>query len=74
MKYVLSQNGFSNCEPKVRLFLQREGDTVDLMAQKEGCSPFYILTFHKSGVIRRVENVPEDIGFAVDSKGRIEIE
>jgi hypothetical protein len=74
MKFVLSKSELFDVEPRVRLFLKREGDTVDLMAQKEGCSAFYILTFHQSGVIRRPECVPEDIGFAVDSQGRIEIE
>jgi hypothetical protein len=74
MKYVLDKSEFYETEPRVRLFLRREGETVDLIAQKEGCSAFYILTFHQSGVISRPECVPEDIGFAVDSQGRIEIE
>ena len=69
MKFVLKKSEMENPEAKVRLFLVKDKDgngTVDLMAQKEGCSSFYILSFKSDGTINRPECVSEDIGFELD--------
>lgn len=73
MKFVLKKSEMENPEAKVRLFLvkNKDGRTVDLKAQKEGCSSFYILTFKSDGTINRPECVPENIGFKVDKNGRL---
>ena len=77
MKLILSDKDF-NKEPIVRLWLAQSEDeddnSIDLMAQKEGGTPYYILTFRNDGTISRVSCVPEDIGFGVDNVGRVVIE
>ena len=79
MKFVLKKSEFNSTEkeePKVRLSLKRdeENGTVDLLAQKEGESAFYILRFLKDGTVRRPECVPGEIGFEIDEQGRIVID
>jgi len=68
MKYKIeNEGGKTPIEPTVTLSFEREPDgSVNVMA-----SGWYVLTFGLDGRITRCGAVPSDIGFKVDSNGRV---
>jgi hypothetical protein len=67
MKYKLDNEKKEKPEPEVRLTLKRDSEgAVCLMADD-----WYILTFESDGQIKRCRCVPSNLGFKVDSLGRV---
>ena len=58
-------------EKTLRLFLEKDGDYVDLYGYDEKGERWFIMSFRSDGTFWRAGSISKDIGLQVDESGKI---